>query len=93
MHKFDKDLRDQQNKNNDLKLNFLISSYFPNWCCNQKHTERCVEVIANNLHCNPTTPVPEHTAGIDNTQMDIDDIEEVGAVATTSAIGYVKNVY
>ena len=52
-----------------------------------------MEVIANNLHCKPTTPVPEHTAGIDNTQMDIDDIEEVGAVATTSAIGYVKNVY
>ena len=85
MHKFDKDLKDQENKINDLKLNFFISKAPISLtdAAILKHTERCVEVIANNLHCKPTTPVPEHTAGIDNTQMDIDGIEEVGAVATT----------
>jgi hypothetical protein len=102
MQKFEKEIKYHEDKINDLKLKFLLSkvdtaiSIDTERCVNafsnsinaaiSKHTERCVDATSKFLNCLLPIPDPVHTAGIDNSQMDIDDIEEMGAVATTSAI-------
>ena len=90
MQKFDKDIKYQKDKINDLNLKFLLSKED---AAILKHTERCVNAISNSLNCSPPIPDSEHTAGIDNSQMDIDDIEEIGAVATSAIVYVFKNEY
>ena len=90
MQKFEKDIKYKKDKINDLKLKFLLSKVD---AAILKHTERCVNAISNSLNCSPPIPDPEHTAGIDNSQMDIDDIEEIGAVATLAIVYVFKNEY
>ena len=91
MQKFEKDIKYQKDKINDLKLKFLLSKVD---AAILKHTERCVNAISNSLNCSPPIPDPEHTAGIDNSQMDIFDIiKEIGAVATSAIVYVFKNEY
>ena len=109
MQKFEKDIKYQKDKINDLKLKFLLSKVdaailkHTERCVNalsntinsaiSKHTERCVDALSNSLNCLPPIPGSKHTAGIDNSQMDIDDIEEIGAVATSAIVYVFKNEY
>ena len=90
MQKFEKDIKYQKDKINDLKLKFLLSKVD---AAISKHTERCVDALSNSLNCLPPIPGSKHTAGIDNSQMDIDDIEEIGAVATSAIVYVFKNEY
>jgi hypothetical protein len=101
MNKFDKDIQSRESKINDLRLKFLLCKDPTTKTIDaiiSKHTETCVEAIATTFHCLPTAPIldAEDSAAFAsiNSQMDIGDFEQEGAIVTTSAIGYAfKNLY